>query len=333
MPKPVSKLTSCYVPLTSNNKKLKPTRSSRGGDRNSNNNNASSLLRPLKVQTLPDNTIYLECGGDTKVLCQVQIPVPNHLLPQDVLPLPVDQGVLLTMVKYGNAGVLNTDLVLKQTSVPLDSHNSHQQQSRIISSFVEQQQESLAQSLQSALQAAIPLETAVSLRNTVIALHFTILQDNGGVLQACTAAASLALTRAQVPMLDLVTAVQVAIVLKGNNNNNNNNDSNNDDTSNDSDHDGDHHGIYDLLVDPTRHELAGAAAGVVVGDLQIAMLPNRKLVTVWQQHSSMSTTATTTGIPPAVTTRALALCKQACTQGILPQLRTLLFSEEEQEQQ
>ena len=309
MPKPLHRLTNCYVPVLLEIEEE---------DENLETTTSATSVRPIHIHALTTaasttnnssstttHSFVVECG-ETQILCELQAPLPPHKVPSEALPLPLDEGLLLVAVQY-NATALNPQVLLRESPTSLDTQHASlpQQQQRVLNQHKEHLQTTLAQTLQSALQAAIPLA-----QNHVMSLQFTILVDDGGVLGACTAAASLALAQAGIPMLDVVTAVQVAILPDDTDHR--------DATAMNETEDHDDSSIFSLWLDPSTNELSKS-----VGYVEWAYMPNRKWVTVWQQHSSARNS-----IPPAsVTTRALALAKHACTQVWLPQLRTYMMKD------
>ena len=310
MPKPLHRLTNCYVPVLLQTK----------AEEDLETTTSATSVRPIHIHALTGATSsvtststttthswVVECG-ETQIMCELQAPLPPHKVPFEALPLPLDEGLLLVAVQY-NATALNPQVLLRESPTSLDTQHAslpqQQQQQRVLNQHKEHLQTTLAQTLQSALQAAIPLT-----QNHVMSLQFTILVDDGGVLGACTAAASLALAQAGIPMLDVVTAVQVAILPDDTDHR--------DATAMNETEDHDDSSIFSLWLDPSTNELSKS-----VGYVEWAYMPNRKWVTVWQQHSSARNS-----IPPAsVTTRALALAKHACTQVWLPQLRTYMMKD------
>lgn len=96
-----------------------------------------------------------------------------------------------------------------------------------------------------------------------IEVYVQVLQSDGGVLGAAVTGASLALIDAGVPMKDVVCGSTSAVMKVDNSNG------------------GAHQ--YVAVADPTEDEIL-QACGVVT----IAMLPNHKEVTVWDQFGKMS---------------------------------------------
>ena len=168
----------------------------------------------------------------------------------------------------------------------------------------------LSRALHTALAAAVPLS---EYPKAALVVHVTVLQDDGSLLPACVAAATVALARARVTLCDVVTAGSVAVVV-------------NDGTdANDST-------VTTCWADPTHHEESQQAAVVVT----VAMLPSTKHVTLWEQHSSIHTTTSgTAALSPAVTNQAMELCRDGCRtlqRFIAEHLRSEWLQEEEKEE-
>jgi len=128
------------------------------------------------------------------------------------------------------------------------------------------QQLYLEDCLQAALSQSLRFE---DYPKTVIEVELVVLQHDGSLLSACMAAATLALADARVQLYDLVTCCQVAVILEED-------------------------GTQSSLADPNFEEEQAAVANVT-----LAIMPNWKEVTMWQQS----------GAAPQV---ALDLCQDGC---------------------
>lgn len=137
----------------------------------------------------------------------------------------------------------------------------------------------LSHRLQEALSPAVILD---GLGNKMcIEVFVEVLQSDGGVFNAAVAGASLALADAGVAMRDLVCASSAAVmkIENGDDNTGSNNGSNSNKKKKVS---------YQAIADPTEDEIL-QASGVVT----IAIMPNWREVTVWDQFGKMSMESST----------------------------------------
>lgn len=137
------------------------------------------------------------------------------------------------------------------------------QQGKLPSMF--RHESDLSSKLSAAIAAVVPLG---QYPKHAIVVQITILQDDGGVLPVCVTAASLALVDAAVEILDTVTCCSTA-VLDGK-----------------------------LLADPNLDEEQAADALVT-----LAVLPNWKEVTLWEQSGRLSASNTN---------EAIERCRDGC---------------------
>lgn len=262
MTKPAFELSNCYVPL-----ELPPqeaTTATKKKERQSGDDTTtrtSHALRRIHIdsQVLADQGSALVELGHTKVICQVTSPVyaSSPLLPSSV-PLNMDEGTLYCEVNYLPHASYPAARILAASATPLDQ--SHQQFSAArISTHRYSRESDLSARLLSALQAAVPLQ---QYPKCCIRVLVTVLQDDGSVLSACLAAASVALTHASVELYDVVTACQVAVREDG-----------------------------VLLADPDLEEEETAEAVVT-----LALLPNWKEVSLLEQSGVMSMAQTNQAI-------------------------------------
>jgi exosome complex component MTR3 len=201
--------------------------------------------------------------GHTKVICQVLGPVTAS---SDLVPSSVQlsmEGGTLYCEVKYSPHVGYPTPALVASSV---SSMDHQQFSHSkINSWTVTRETDLSSRLLTALSPAVPLQ---QYPKCALLVRVTILQDDGSALAACIAAASLALTHAGVEVYDLVTCCSVAVT------------------------DG------TLLVDPDLQEEKEADAVVT-----LAMLPNWKEVSVWEQSGRLT---------PEVGNEAINLCRDGC---------------------
>lgn len=114
-----------------------------------------------------------------------------------------------------------------------------------------------------------------------------VLQSDGGVFAASVMGASLALADAGVKMRDLVCASSAAVMMKTG-----------DDDNNNSGEEKKKKVTYHAIADPTEDEIL-QACGVVT----IAMMPNWKECTVWDQFGKM---------PIEASSEAMELARDGC---------------------
>lgn len=114
-----------------------------------------------------------------------------------------------------------------------------------------------------------------------------VLQSDGGVFAASVMGASLALADAGVKMRDLVCASSAAVMMKTG-----------DDDNNNSGEERKKKVTYHAIADPTEDEIL-QACGVVT----IAMMPNWKECTVWDQFGKM---------PIEASSEAMELARDGC---------------------
>ena len=314
---------------------------------------------------------YAELGR-TKVLCHVQAPIPSHQVPSHLVPLPTDQGILYCQVKYtphlsyspsqvaassvhplhemGNGGSSSSS---SSSSMPiLGGGIAPQQQQRHISTWMEVRESQTSRSLQAALTAALALE---QFPHTALGVFVTVIQDDGGALELAIMAASLALTQAQVPLWDIVVAARVVICRVGckddsmGEHKKSNQDQSNaregkvhvdhqsenlrkDETIEDME---ENENQFTIWLDPSEEELLRDPR--IVTTLRMAWMPNRKMVTLWeqQQHYPVRSHKTSTDfstVPPAtITDKAMQACRQACTKILHPRLRQCLVEQQQQQ--
>lgn len=118
----------------------------------------------------------------------------------------MDQGTLHWDVRYCTHVGYPVSRLLQSTVSSVDQSNQPLASGKI-NSWTMAREADLAARLDAALAAVVPLR---QYPQTVLVVQLTILQDDGSVLPACIAAASLALADATVELLHLVTAGTVA---------------------------------------------------------------------------------------------------------------------------
>lgn len=142
----------------------------------------------------------------------------------------------------------------------------------------------LSRRLYEALLPSVMADNEEMLRSNkmCVEVFVQVLQSDGGVLGACVMGASLALADAGVKMRDLVCASSAAVMMK----------------TEDNDGGKKKKVTYHAIADPTEDEIL-QACGVVT----IAMMPNWKECTVWDQFGKM---------PIEASSEAMELARDGC---------------------
>lgn len=277
MPRTGAKLSNCYepLPLSSGSKLSKSTKDQSKRKlpekRPSGDGKTTRNEHALRRLFLESNVIPSAAGsalvelGHTKVIAQVIGPVTatSEHVPS-FLELSMEEGTLHCEVKYAaHSGYPTSNLIA--SSVSTMDHSGSQFSSGRINSWTIARETDLASRLSSALAAAVPLK---QYPKCALVLKLTILQDDGCVLPACITAASLALADASVEVYDQVTCGTVAVV------------------------------NGKLLADPDLAETTAADAVMT-----LALLPNWKEVTLWEQSGRMT---------PKLANESMELCRDAC---------------------
>lgn len=260
-----SKLSNCYTPLPL------PTPDSTSRDERQQDLTKSRPSSRLRRLVLESSVVASATGsasvdlGDTKVICQVLAPLTStsDRLPSSV-QLSMDTGTLHCQVKFAaQFGFPPTSLVASSVTALGDRQDAIS--AGRLNATLMRQESNLSSQVAGALAAVVPLQ---QYPKCAILVSITVLQNDGDVLAAAITAASLALADAGVELFDLVTAARVAVV-------------------------GD-----TLLADPTLEEESSADALMT-----LAILPNWKEVTLWEQVGRMS---------PELANSAMELCRNGC---------------------
>ena len=154
------------------------------------------------------------------------------------------------------------------------------------SSAAAQAEESeLSRRLYDAIAPAVRVE---HLAKSVVDLYCFVLQADGAVLPACVAAASLALADAAVEMDDIVACCSMAAleVAYG------------DGATRENGGQEEGQALLTLLADPTEEEIIEST-----GTVTIAMIPNFREVTLWEQTGKLS---------PSDSSAAIEMCRDGC---------------------
>jgi ribonuclease PH len=152
----------------------------------------------------------------------------------------------------------------------------------------------LSRRLYEALLPSVMVEEDSNNNKMCVEVFVQVLQSDGGVFGAAVMGASLALADAGVKMRDLVCASSAAVMMK----------QQQEDNDDDNDNDGGAKTkkkkkvTYHAIADPTEDEIL-QACGVVT----IAMMPNWKECTVWDQFGKM---------PIEASSEAMELARDGC---------------------
>jgi exosome complex component MTR3 len=280
MVRTAAKLSNCYVPLPlsslnklsvskDKSKRKLPTErdSGDGGETKRNEHSLRRLFLESGVIQSAAGSALVELGH-TKVIAQVIGPVTasSDQVPS-FLELSMEEGTLHCEIKYAPHTGFPASSLLAASVSTMDHHSTNQLSSGKINMWTITRETDLSSRLSSALAAAVPLK---QYPKCALILKVTVLQDDGNVLAACIAAASLALVDAAVEVYDLVTCGSVAVMQGG----------------------------ELLLADPDLAETEAADAVVT-----LAVLPNWKEVTLWEQSGSLS---------PDKANQAMELCRDGC---------------------
>jgi ribonuclease PH len=290
MPRPIARLSNCYVPLpvpssssllaslssssTTSQEDGTLYRSSHSVD--GEDSRAAHSLRRLCLET----SVTAQLGsalvelGHTKVLCEVSLTTSDY--PQGTTP-HMEDGLLQCQVQY--APYVGRNMVAQRTEAvaPLESTISAGK----LNSELMTRESDLSFQLSSALLPAIPLE---KFPKCVLRVDTTILQDDGSVLSACITAATMALVDAKVELYDVVASCTVAVLVN--------------DTRTTTVRKDDETISVVYLADPTHLELARAQA-----EICLAMSPNHKEVTLWNQSGRLTS---------SMANQAMELCRDGC---------------------
>lgn len=257
MTKPAIRLANCYVPLRLKDQNQVKHRAS--GDGESRRTNDSLRRMVLQSNVVGTGSAMVELGH-TKVLCRVQGPVSaNSNLAPSSINFSMEEGTLYCEVKYSPNFGYSPSVLAAITSGDARPRP-----------WIQSKEADLSRRVLAAISAAVPLDHYPKL---ALILHCTVLQDDGSVLAACCAAASIALARAHVELFDVVTTCSVALNVS-------------------------EKGAIEILADPDLEEEHAATAVMT-----LATLPTWKQVTVWEQVGRLS---------PEHANEALAMCRKGC---------------------
>jgi len=156
----------------------------------------------------------------------------------------------------------------------------------------------LSHRLYEALSPAVILDDGLG-NKMCIEVFVEVLQSDGGVFNAAVIGSSLALADAGIAMRDVVCAASAAVIkIEQDDTDNNTNSRNDDDDAKKKKKKRSNNALYHAICDPTEDEIL-QASGVVT----IALMPNLREVTVWDQFGKM---------PLDASTEAMELARDGC---------------------
>ncbi|KAL7490594.1 hypothetical protein ACHAWT_000156 [Skeletonema menzelii] len=323
-------LTNCYVPLPAvvNSSNIISADYDPYARPNNDNHHDNTSLHPSKNTTaaaptrgprtlrqlhLAKSILSQSTGsalvelGHTKVMVSVRGPRPiacssmnnssnsnNSLLQCQVRYMPHVGIRMATLANHSLAhdfsSTSTTNIGGGGARIPRDAISSAQDTSNLLSggsvcapmAFLDETY--LSRRLYEALLPSVMADNEEMLRSNkmCVEVFVQVLQSDGGVLGACVMGASLALADAGVKMRDLVCASSAAVMMK----------------TEDNDGGKKKKVTYHAIADPTEDEIL-QACGVVT----IAMMPNWKECTVWDQFGKM---------PIEASSEAMELARDGC---------------------
>lgn len=243
-----SRLSNCYTPLV----RVEGTATGRSDGR------GASDLRKVGLDTNFKNSMVagscLVEIGKTKVYCLITGPTSVNI-PSNV-ELDMDQGVLNVEASYFGTAAYPEHRIRAKSALSLEPQ-SQAQWNRIVSQEIRRKETDLSDRMTGILSKAVPLR---NYPKTAVRVHLQILQDDGGVLTACSVAASIALLGAGFELYDMLIACSVAV------------------TNED--------GV--CWIDPTDQEIQERCATLYT----LVLMPNWKDVVLWEQNGAASTETT-----------------------------------------
>lgn len=225
--------------------------------------------------------------GHTKVVCQVNVAPANEGLPEDSTATGRGESSssILVTVEYAPFAIPVDEIVASlPASVGTSSISQINDVARSLRSEIQSQQSQLSSCMSKALVASVPWppqgqQQQSPLTSSVLQVKLTVLQDDGGVLNAAMLAASLAIADASVEQYDVLVCGSVACVRTKEN-------------------DGSNGSEMKYLADPDWADQNAADATMV-----LAMLPNLKEVLMWEQSGALSV---------AEANKAMEVCRNGC---------------------
>ena len=221
--------------------------------------------------------------GHTKVICKVGIGPPGSMggsSSSNKSVESVDTGTLDCRVQLAPHVGVNPITQRMQMTTPASEQqggggNANMFHPGKLRSQILQRESYMSSQLRTALRSSVRLDL---FPKCCVFVRVTILQDDGGALSACVAAATLALVDAKVPMYDLVTSCTVAVRW-------------------DASDEGEVTPTY--LADPNEDEMLSSDAFIC-----LALTANHREVTLWTQSGK--------ALSASVVNEAIELGRKGC---------------------
>jgi ribonuclease PH len=204
--------------------------------------------------------------GDSKVYRSITGPTSVNI-PSNI-ELDMDQGTLSVEASYFGTAACPEHRIRAKISLSLEPQ-SQAHWNRIVTQEIRRKEVDLSERMTKILSKAVPLR---NYPKTAVRVHLQILQDDGGVLTACSVAASIALLDAGFELYDMLIACSVAL-------------------TND--------GRQVCWMDPTDQEIQERCATLYT----LVLMPNWNDVVLWEQNGAASI---------ETTNQALAMCREGC---------------------
>jgi exosome complex component MTR3 len=281
-----SRLSNCYTPLV---RLADDSVAVEGGGASRSDGRGATDLRTVGMDTNFKNKMVagsclLELGN-SKVYCSITGPTAVNL--PSSIELNIDQGVLSVEVSYFGTVAYPESRIRAAAALSLEQTQGQAQWNRIVSQEIQRREMDLSDRMTTILSKAVPLR---NYPKTAVRVHLQVLQDDGGILTACSVAASMALLDAGFELYDMLMACSVGVTK------------------------GEGGGV--CWMDPTEQEIQEQCSA----SFTLVLLPNWKDVVLWEQKGLAST---------EITNQALAMCREGCKKWH-KQIRTHLVSRRQQ---
>lgn len=267
---------------------------------------ANSLRRVYmnrSILTKSNGSAIIELG-QTKVICSVRgprSPASSSLGYSSAADGAGANPVILRCeVRYAPHFGMRNETVVQSMITTLDSYGGGPSTTTASTSAEEVE---LSSRLRDAILPSINIRafassssSSSSSSKSAVDVFVMILQADGNVLSTVISCASLALADAGIELFDLVSSCSVAVVVQRHHPDD---DDDGDETITKEKQGTEKQKQIMCLADPTESEMLHGAEGVVT----LAMMPNWKEVTFWEQNGRLL---------PTVSTNAVELCRDGC---------------------
>jgi exosome complex component MTR3 len=246
-----SRLSNCYTPL------VRFDDSAPGG--RSDGRGATDLRNVGLDANFKNSMVAGSCLveiGNTKVYCSITGPTAAGVNIPSSVELDMDQGVLSVEASYFGTAAYPESRIRATAALSLEPQ-SQAQWNRMVSQEIQRRETDLSDRMTTILTKAVPLR---NYPKTAVRVHLQVLQDDGGLLTACSVAASIALLDAGFELYDMLMACSVGVTKED--------------------------GV--CWMDPTEQEIQDRCAELYT----LVLLPNWKEVVLWEQKGAASTETT-----------------------------------------